>query len=110
MLRGEIYADGTSNDDTVFGYQERYAEYRYKPSQITGLFRSNATATLDPWILTQKFLSAPTLNPSFIEENPPVDRCIANSEEPHFIMDGYIDLQCARPMPLYGTPGNIDRF
>ena len=57
VLGKEIYADGGSGDDEVFGYQERYAEYRYKPSQITGLFRSNATGSLDAWHLSQDFAS-----------------------------------------------------
>jgi len=111
VLQKEIYADGnSSNDSTVFGYQERYAEYRYKPSQITGLFRSNATAPLDSWHLSQEFGSAPVLDESFIVENPPVDRCIAVATEPHFLFDSYIRMKCTRPMPTYGVPGLIDHF
>ena len=71
VLNREIYCDGSANDANVFGYQERYAEYRYKPSVITGLFRSTAATTLDIWHVAQKFLSLPTLNSTFIEENPP---------------------------------------
>jgi len=107
---GEIYTQGTASDDNVFGYQERYAEYRYRQSQITGLFRSNATASLDAWHLSQDFASAPVLNASFIEDNPPVDRVIAVPSEPHIILDAHFDLQCARPMPMYGVPGLIDHF
>ena len=110
ILNKEIWADGTANDETVFGYQERYAEYRYKPSTITGLFRSNATATLDAWHLSQDFASVPTLNSTFIEDTPPIDRVIAVPAEPHFLFDGYFDMRCARPMPLFGVPGNMDRF
>lgn len=111
VLQKEIFADGiTANDEKVFGYQERYAEYRYKPSQITGLFRSNATAPLDAWHLGQDFANAPVLDASFIEEQPPIDRVIAVPAEPHFLFDSYIKLHCARPMPVYGVPGLIDHF
>lgn len=110
VLNREIYAQGTSEDDDVFGYQERYAEYRYKPSRITGLFRSAAPETLDAWHLSQDFGNLPTLNSSFIQENPPVDRVIAVPDEPHFLFDAYFRMQCARPMPVYGTPGYIDHF
>jgi len=110
VLQKEIFADGTSNDELVFGYQERYAEYRYKPSQITGLFRSTAAGTLDSWHLAQQFASAPTLSPEFIVEDPPIDRVIAVPSEPHFLFDSYIDMRCARPMPVYGVPGMIDHF
>jgi hypothetical protein len=110
VLNKEIYAQGTSSDDDVFGYQERYGEYRYKPSMITGKMRSDATGTLDSWHLSQDFSTLPSLNASFIEENPPIDRVIAVSDEPHFIFDSYINLRCARPMPLFGIPGMIDHF
>jgi hypothetical protein len=106
----EIYAQGTAADDNVFGYQERYAEYRYKPSMVTGLFRSNATASLDVWHLSQDFSALPALNASFIEENPPIDRVIAVPAEPHFILDIYFDLKCTRPMPTFAIPGMIDHF
>lgn len=111
ILNKEIYAQGDANDDLVFGYQERFAEYRYKPSQITGQFRSQATGgSLDSWHLAQDFESLPALNASFIEENPPVDRVIAVPSEPHLIMDMFFDLKCARPMPTYSVPGLIDHF
>ncbi len=113
VLNKEIYAQGPSNpasNELVFGYQERYAEYRYKPSQITGLFRSSATGTLEAWHLAQDFSTLPLLNASFIVDNPPVDRVIATPAEPHFIFDSYFSLRCARPMPVYGVPGLIDHF
>lgn len=110
VLQGEIFADGTANDAIVFGYQERYAEYRYKPSQITGIFRSQVPSSLDVWHLAQEFAAAPTLNSTFIVENPPVDRVIAVPAQPHFIFDSYIRMKCARPMPVYGVPGFIDHF
>lgn len=105
----EIYADNTSDDDGVFGYQERYAEYRYKPSRITGKLNSAYPQPLDAWHLAQFFGNRPVLNESFINDNPPIDRVVAVPDEPQFIMDSYHDLVCARPMPLYGVPG-LNRF
>ena len=110
VLNKEIYYTGTGTDDNTFGYQERYAEYRYKPSLVTGQFRSNATTTLDAWHLSQDFASLPALNASFIEESPPVDRVIAVPSEPEFLFDGYFSMNCVRPMPLYGVPGMVDHF
>jgi len=96
--------------DDVFGYQERFAEYRYKPSKITGKMRSNDAETLDAWHLSQNFVNQPYLAPLFIEENPPLDRVIAVPTEPHFIFDSYISMSCVRPMPVYSVPGLIDHF
>jgi len=110
VLNKEIYADGSSADDDVFGYQERFAEYRYKPSVITGQFRSNFAQSLDTWHLSQDFGSLPALNASFIEEDPPFDRVIAVPDYPHLILDSYMSLRCARPMPVYSVPGLIDHF
>ena len=106
----EIYADGTSADNDVFGYQERFAEYRYKPSQITGKFRSTYATSLDAWHLSEEFSSRPSLNETFITQNIPIDRCIAVVDEPHLIFDSYFDLKCVRPMPMYSVPGLIDHF
>ncbi len=110
ILNKEIYAQGTSADDNVFGYQEIYAEYRYKPSMLTGKMRSNVTGSLDSWHLAQDFSSLPSLNASFIEENSPVDRVIAINTEPQLLLDMYFDLKCTRPMPTYGTPLSLSRF
>lgn len=110
VLNKEIYTQGTAADDQTFGFQERYAEYRYKPSQICGRFRSNAVGTLDGWHLSQNFGALPVLNSSFITESVPMARVLAVSGEPDFIMDAYFNLKCARPMPLYGVPGMIDHF
>jgi len=110
VLNKEIYVQGGAPDNDVFGYQERYAEYRYKPSRLTGLFRSAAAQSLDFWHLAQDFENLPVLDKLFIEENPPLDRVIAVPSEPHFIFDSYFKLKCARPMPMYGTPGLIDHF
>jgi len=110
ILNKEIWLQGTATDDAVFGYQERYAEYRYKPSVITGLFRSDATSTLHTWHLSQDFATLPVLDADFIQEDPPVDRVIAVSSQPHFLFDAYFDMKCARPMPTYSVPGLIDHF
>lgn len=107
----EIYAQGSEADTTVFGYQERYAEYRYKPSQITGKFRSSVTdGTLDKWHLSQFFKTAPTLNEEFIVENPPIERIIAVPSEPEFLLDIGFRYTTVRPMPMFGTPGLVDHF
>ena len=110
ILNKEIYAQGTDKDDEVFGYQERYAEYRYFPSMITGKLRSTYAQSLDVWHLSQKFDNLPTLSAQFIEDHPPVDRILAVQDEPQFIVDSYIDMKCARPMPVYGVPGLVDHF
>lgn len=107
----ELYAQGSEADTSVFGYQERYAEYRYKPSQITGKFRSSVVnGTLDMWHLSQFFNNAPTLNEEFITENPPIKRIIAVQDEPEFLLDVGFRYTTVRPMPMFGTPGLVDHF
>lgn len=107
----EIYAQGSDADTIVFGYQERYAEYRYKPSQITGKFRSSVTGgTLDKWHLSQFFKNPPALNEEFIVEKPPIDRIIAVPSEPEFLLDIGFRYTTVRPMPMFGTPGLVDHF
>ena len=113
VLNKEIYVTGTSTDDDVFGYQERWAEYRYKPSQITGLFKSTSSGTIDPWHYAQKFTSLPTLNSTFIQETPPIERTTAvgaSANGQQFLMDAFFDCKMARPMPMYSVPGLIDHF
>jgi len=118
VLNKEIWAQDPANvdangdpiNDNAFGYQERFAEYRYKPSLITGEFRSNFAQSLDTWHLSQDFTTLPALNSDFIEENPPVDRVIAVPSSPHVILDSHMVLKCARPMPVYSVPGLIDHF
>lgn len=110
VLKQEIYCDASATDDDVFGYNERFAEYRYKPNQICGKFRSNDSASLDIYHLAQDFGAVPSLNATFIESNTPLDRVIAVPSEPHLIVDLHHDLKCARPMPVYSVPGLIDHF
>lgn len=110
ILNKEIYAQATEADDEVFGYQERYAEYRYKPNLITGALRSTYAQSLDVWHLAQKFDNLPVLNSEFITENPPVSRVVAVQDEPHFILDCAFSLNCTRAMPVRSVPGLIDHF
>jgi hypothetical protein len=113
VLNKEIYVQGTAADNDVFGYQERWAEYRYKPSQISGLFKSTAAGTLDGWHLAQKFNTLPTLNATFIADTPPLDRALAVGAEANgqqFLFDSFFDVKMARPMPMYSVPGLIDHF
>lgn len=113
ILNKEIYARGDANDSLVFGYQERWGEYRYNPSRITGLFRSTAAGTIDVWHLAQRFTSLPTLNATFIEDTPPVSRVVAvgaaaNGQQ--FLFDSVFEVAAARPLPMYSVPGLVDHF
>lgn len=119
ILNREIYCQpddvetieaGTPDNEQIFGYQERWAEYRYKNSMITGLMRSNADSPLHSWHLSQEFGALPTLGDTFIQESPPVSRIVVVDTEPHFKLDAFFDLICARPMPVYSVPGLIDHF
>jgi hypothetical protein len=113
VLNKEIYVTGGSGDNDVFGYQERWAEYRYYPSRISSLFRSTATGTIDAWHLAQKFTTTPTLNTTFIQDTPPVSRVLAvgaSANGQQFIFDSFFDCKKARPMPMYSVPGLIDHF
>lgn len=117
VLNKEIYCQGPTVldageivDDKVFGYQERWAEYRYYPSLLTEQLRSSATSSLDVWHLAQEFGALPVLGDEFIQEDPPVDRLIAVSGERAVIFDSWMDLVTARPMPVYSVPGLIDHF
>lgn len=107
----EIYTQGTAEDDQVFGYQERWAEYRFLPSEITGSFRSTAPDTLDAWHLSQNFASLPTLNNTFITSETPMARVLSTgTTAPQFIMDGLFQIKAARPLPMYSVPGLVDHF
>lgn len=106
----EIYYQGTSADSQVFGYQEAYADLRFKRNTITGLLRSQAASTLDIWHLAQKFTSLPALNSTFIQSATDIDRVIATPAQPHFIFDVYNDLTSVRPMPTWGVPASLFRI
>lgn len=106
----EIYAQGNSSDDTIFGYQEAWAEYRYKPSIASGLLNPNVSGSLDYWTLTNKFAGAPTLGQNFIEQGRDnIQRAlVTGSTGPDFIADFYFQDIAVRPMPMYSIPGLID--
>jgi len=115
IYKGEIYAKGTGtgtdpNDWDTWAYQERFAEYRYKPSQITGLFRPEAAVPLDAWHLSEELSDIPPLNTSWIVDATPITRVLAVAEEDHVIFDSFIQLRTARCMPVYSVPGLIDHF
>lgn len=113
ILQSEIYAKGLAADFTVFGYQERWQEYRTRYSDITGIFRSTATGTLDAWHLGQKFTSAPTLNPTFINDSPPMARVLAAGSlaaNQQYLADLMISRRAVRPLPVHGTPVTLGRF
>lgn len=106
VLSKEIFTSGvTVDDDAVWGYMPIYDDYRHKPSKLTALMRSSATGSLDVWHLSQDFATRPVLGQTFIEENPPIDRVVAVPSEPDLLMDFYINMRCARPIPLRGVPG-----
>ncbi|WNK13336.1 MAG: major capsid protein [Microvirus sp.] len=112
----EIYMDGTgtkplgTGDWSTWGYQERYGEYRYKPSIVTGQLRSNYPQTLDAWHLALNFTARPTLGATFIRDIPPIPRVVATQTEPEFLLDVYNRLRHVRPMPTYAVPGLMDHF
>lgn len=106
ILRQELQVGNSEEVNLqVFGYQERWAEYRFKTSKVTGLFRSNAAGTLDAWHLAQELGGDVFLSDDFIEEDAPVDRTIAVPSEPHFIFDSIVENNAARVMPMYSAPG-----
>ncbi len=110
VLNKEIYAQGNDKDDEAFGYQERYAEFRYAKNEIIGKLRSQTNNSLDGWHLAQKFENLPTLNQTFIEDNIPVERAIAVQSEPQFVTTMVFEDEATRPMPMYGEPKFIDHF
>lgn len=106
VMTSEIYYDpsiGPSN--AVWGYQERYAEYRYGESDVTGLMRSDVAGSLDAWNQALDFDSIPAMGPTFLEDNPPVDRSIAVPSQPQFNVDCVVSGSKVSPLPVYGTPG-----
>lgn len=112
VLNKEIYFNADAADDEAWGYQERYAEYRYKPSRLSGLMRPGATGSLSAFNLSEEFTTRPSLGDTFIQSNTatPLDTAISVPSEPQFVADIYFDMKCARPLPLYGVPGNLDHF
>lgn len=110
VLSKEIFYDGTSADDDVWGYQPRYEEYRFAQNRVAGTMRSTHSTPLDVWHLGLDFAIRPTLNDAFIVENPPVDRVLAIPGETNFLLDAWFDIRHVRPMPAFGVPGLVDHF
>lgn len=106
VLNKEIYAQGTEEDEKAFGYQEAYAEYRYKPNRVAGKFRSNAEQTLDSWHYADYYTKLPTLSQDWLaSDKTNINRTLAVQNQPQFIVDILITNESVRPMPIYGTPG-----
>jgi len=111
ILNKEIFLAGAGGTDTsVFGYQERYAEYRYKPSEIHGEFRSTYATSLDMWHMAEEFSAVPALNSTFIVQNTPIDRAIAVTGAPHLLFDAWFNYKHARPMQMYSVPVTLGKF
>lgn len=113
VLMEEIYCNGNNNNDnSIFGYQERWAEYRYRPSRITGLFRSTSAGNIDEWHLAQQFSAPPALNQTFIEDATPTSRVLAAGTAANgmqILFDSFWTIKCTRPIPTYSVPG-LTRF
>jgi hypothetical protein len=114
VLNQEIYCTGTDATDTaVFGYQERYQEYRTRYSEVVGVLNSRSTGTLDAWHFAQNFLVAPTLNSTFIQDTPDMARVLnasLASANQQYIGDILIERDATRPIPMFGVPASIGRF
>lgn len=113
VTNGEIYYQGTATDDEAFGYQERFSSYRYAPSRVSALFRSNASSgSLDAWHTADNYESLPTLSLEWMRDpsGTNVDRVVATPDEPQLICDFYHRLNHIRPMPMHSTPASIGRF
>lgn len=109
ILNKEIYAQGNTKDEEAFGYQEAWADYRYKPSKVTGLFRSNAAQSLDAWHYAQDYNALPTLSTAWMEQtDTEMKRTLAVQSQPDFIADFYFMNKTTRCMPVYSIPGLID--
>ena len=110
VYKGELLTKGTSYDTEVFGYQERHAEYRYRPSEIHGKFRSQYATSIDQWHMAEELSGSPALNSTFIVRNTPIDRSIAVTGEPALLFDAWIQYFHARPMMTYAIPATLGRF
>lgn len=111
VLNKEIYAQGNAQDDEVFGYQEAWADYRYKPSRVSGEMRSSYAQSLDVWHLADDYSKMPALSDAWIHEDPAtINRVLAVSDNlaNQFFCDIYVQNYSTRNMPLYSIPGLID--
>lgn len=108
VLNKEIYLDwdgADSTNDQVFGYNERYSEFRSSPYMITGKLRPGITGNIEQWTLSEAFASCPQLNGDFMKSSSPISRLVAVVNEPHFILDVHFGEQYTTSLPVYGTPG-----
>lgn len=113
ILKKELVATGGSGDNEVYGYQEAWAEYRMKPNEVTGKFRSNANGTLDSWHYAPNFTAQPVLSKNFLEQEvTEMDRTITvdSTNTDQLILDVLVEEELYRPLPLYSIPGLIDHF
>lgn len=110
ILNKEIMVQGTAADDQVFGYQERHAEYRYKPSEIHGQFRPTYATAIDQWHMGEEYGSLPALNATWIVQNTPITRALANTSAPQILFDAFFQYKHARPMVTYSVPATLGRF
>lgn len=109
VLKKELYATAEASDEEAFGYQEAWSEYRMKPNRVCGLFRSNATGTLDSWHYADNYSTVPALSQEWMKEGKAeIQRTLAIQDEPQFIMDILVKNTTVRPMPLYSIPGLVD--
>lgn len=109
VLKKELYATAEASDEEAFGYQEAWSEYRMKPNRVCGLFRSNATGTLDSWHYADNYSAVPALSQEWMKEGKAeIQRTLAIQDEPQFIMDILVKNTTVRPMPLYSIPGLVD--
>ena len=111
VLNKEIFAQGTTKDNEVFGYQEAWSDYRYKPNRVTGEMRSAYEQSLDVWHLADDYASLPSLSDSWIREDKnTVDRVLAvkSTVSDQLFADIYVSNRATRPMPMYSVPGLID--
>lgn len=108
ILKKELFAYDLSND-SVFGFQEAWADLRYRPSKVTGMLSSASQEGLDIWHFADKYSNSPILNSEFLQENRAfVQRTLSANQIDDFIVDIYHNLSAIRPMPLYSIPGLID--
>ncbi len=110
ILNSEIFVSNDANDDAVFGYQERWSEYRQMRSKVTGHFNPEVSGALDHWHVAEEFGSLPTLSTSFINDATPMDRIVSIPSVPDFLLDVWFNYKCARPIPVFSVPNIAARF
>lgn len=110
ILNQEIYYDGSANDLLVFAYAERYADYKFKPSEIHGEFRSQYATPLDMWHLAEEFGALPVYNSDFLESNTPIDRVVTVTTQDQLKADYYFKYNHTRPLMSHPIPASLGRF